>query len=149
MARADGLLTVAHAGEEGPAEYIREALNHLKVSRIDHGNHALDDQDLVKELAKWKMPLTLCPLSNPYLKVVSEIKEYPLRTMLENDMLVTINSDDPACFGGYVNENYKAVTDALKLTAADIVFLAKNSFEVSFLSRNMKDSFISEIDSML
>jgi adenine deaminase len=146
MARAEGLLTVAHAGEEGPAEYIREAIDLLNISRIDHGNHSLDDPGLIRELVERKMPLTLCPLSNLKLRVVSEMKEYPLRTMLDNNMLVTINSDDPAYFGGYVNENFIAVAEALDLSAGDIVLLAKNSFEASFLPRDEKDRFINEID---
>jgi adenosine deaminase len=129
QARNEGFLTVAHAGEEGPAEYIWEALNLLKVSRIDHGNHCLDDEKLVKELVNRKIPLTVCPLSNLKLKVVKDLKNHPLKAMLDKGLLVTINSDDPAYFGGYVNENYLAVAEALSLSKEDIEKLAKNSFD--------------------
>jgi len=103
-AREAGFLTVAHAGEEGPAEYIWEALNLLKVSRIDHGNNAMQDQKLLDRLITEQMPLTICPLSNLKLKVVDDLKKHPLKAMLDKNMLVTINSDDPAYFGGYLNE---------------------------------------------
>lgn len=138
-ARAAGFLTVAHASEEGPAEYIWEALNLLKVSRIDHGNHALDDKKLIKELVKRQIPLTVCPLSNLKLKVVEDLKNHPLKKMLDYGLLITINSDDPAYFGGYLNENYLAVAEALNLTKEEITQLAKNSFIGSFLNENPKN----------
>lgn len=141
-----GFLTVAHAGEEGPAEYVWEALNLLKVSRIDHGNRSLEDQALVEQLAKQKMPLTVCPLSNLKLKVVKDITRHPLAEMLEKNMMVTINSDDPAYFGGYINENYIAMARALNLTAEKIVLLAKNSFAASFLNDANKRAMIEKID---
>lgn len=145
-ARREGLLTVAHAGEEGPAEYVREALTHLNVTRIDHGNNSLDDGQLVQELAERKIPLTVCPLSNLKLKVVKDLKDHPLRKMLEKGLLVTVNSDDPAYFGGYVNENYIAIANALQLTPEEIVLLAKNSFTASFLDDSAKHHLTGKID---
>jgi len=141
-----GFLTVAHAGEEGPAEYVWEALNLLNVSRIDHGNRSLEDQNLVAELAKRKIPLTVCPLSNLKLKVVKDMTQHPLAEMLGKNMMVTINSDDPAYFGGYINENYLAMAQALNLTAEQIVLLAKNSFAASFLSEADKTTLIEKTD---
>jgi adenine deaminase len=141
-----GFLTVAHAGEEGPAEYIWEALDLLKVTRIDHGNHSLDDDELVTRLAQMQMPLTLCPLSNLELKVVANLKEYPLVEMMEKNLLVTINSDDPAYFGGYMNENYLGIANALDLTKEQITTLAKNSFKASWLSEKEKESMINKVD---
>lgn len=146
QARQAGFLTVAHAGEEGPAEYIWEALDLLKVSRVDHGNHCLDDQELVRRLIKRKIPLTICPLSNLKLKVIQELKEHPLKDMLGAGLLVTINSDDPAYFGGYLNENYLAITEALHLSEEDIYSLAKNSFSASFLSEKQKVEMIEKVD---
>lgn len=138
MALKEGFLTVAHAGEEGPPDYIWEALNQLKVSRVDHGNRALEDEKLITELVKRKIPLTLCPLSNLKLKVIKNINRHPLPAMLNKKLLVSINSDDPAYFGGYLNENYQAVTKALKLSKEDIIQLAKNSFISSFLPPQLK-----------
>lgn len=145
-ARNEGFLTVAHAGEEGPAEYVRQAIDLLKVSRIDHGNHSMDDEKLVRELADKQIPLTVCPLSNYKLKVVPDLKEHPLRNMLGKGLLVTINSDDPAYFGGYVNENYQAITQALDLTREEIYRLARNSFTASFLDKNEKEEMIKKVD---
>ncbi|MEM2336346.1 MAG: adenosine deaminase [Candidatus Bathyarchaeia archaeon] len=143
----EGFLTVAHAGEEGPAEYVWEAIKLLKVSRIDHGNHALDDENLVKELARQKIPLTLCPLSNLKLGVVKSMEEHPLRKMFDKGLLVTVNSDDPAYFGGYINENYIAVQRALRLDAHHIFELAKNSFQASFLSEQKKQEMLARLES--
>lgn len=145
-ARTEGFLTVAHAGEEGPAEYVWEALNLLKVSRIDHGNRSLDDDKLIAHLAKINMPLTLCPLSNLELKVVKDLKDYPLLKMMDKGLLVTINSDDPAYFGGYMNENYKGIATALNLTKKQITELAKNSFKASWLSNEEKEKIILQLD---
>ncbi len=145
-AKEEGFLTVAHAGEEGPTEYIWEALKLLEVSRIDHGNHSLDDENLVMELAKRRMPLTLCPLSNLKLKVVQSLKNHPLKIMMEKGLMVTVNSDDPAYFDGYLNENYLAVTEALNLTLEDIYQLARNSFQASFLGDNEKEKFLTMVD---
>ena len=145
-AKEEGLLTVAHAGEEGPAQYIWEALDLLKVSRIDHGNHSLDDEKLVEELVKRKMALTVCPLSNLKLQVVKDLKNHPLKKMMQKGLLVTINSDDPAYFGGYINENYSAITEALNLSKDDIYILAKNSFQASFLDDEAKKQMIDKVD---
>ena len=131
-ARAEGFLTVAHAGEEGPPEYVWEALNLLMTSRIDHGNRALEDPELTHELIRRQIPLTVCPLSNLKLKVVDDLQNHPLRSMLGRGLLVTVNSDDPAYFGGYINENYQAVTEALGLTEAEIRQLAENSLKARF-----------------
>jgi len=145
-AREEGFLTVAHAGEEGPAEYIWEALNLLKVTRIDHGNHSLDDENLVKKLKELQMPLTLCPLSNLELKVINNLKDYPLKEMIEKGLLVTINSDDPAYFGGYMNENYLGIANALNLSKQQITELAKNSVKASWLSQNEKEDLLLHIE---
>ncbi len=145
-ARDAGFLTVAHAGEEGPADYVREALDLLKVSRIDHGNRSLEDPALVQRLVRERVPLTICPLSNLRLCVVKEAKKHPLKTMLDQGLFITVNSDDPAYFGGYVNENYTAMQEALGLTPEEIVTLARNSFEASFLSRAEKDAYLARLD---
>ncbi|MBL4694456.1 adenosine deaminase [Candidatus Gracilibacteria bacterium] len=146
LARQEGFLTVAHAGEEGPAEYVWEALNLLQVSRVDHGNRSLEDEKLVQELIDRQMPLTVCPLSNLKLKVVSDLKQHPLREMLEKGLLATINSDDPAYFGGYLNENYLAISEALSLSKKEITQLAKNSFTASFLDSETKQLMINKIE---
>lgn len=138
-AKEMGFLTVAHAGEEGPAEYVWEALNLLKVSRVDHGNNSLDDEKLVQELVNRKMPLTVCPLSNLKLKVVKNLKKHPLKKMLEKGLLAMVNSDDPAYFGGYLNENYLKIAEALDLSKEEVLQLAKNSFTASFLTQKQKD----------
>ena len=145
-ARKEGFLTVAHAGEEGPADYVWEALNLLDVMRIDHGVKSLDDENLVAELVKRQIPLTVCPLSNLKLKVVSDMKDHPIKRMLDKNMMVTINSDDPSYFGGYVNENYLEVARALNLTKDDILLLARNSFTSSFLSDADKKKFFDKVD---
>lgn len=145
-AREEGFLTVAHAGEEGPAGYIREALDLLKVSRIDHGIHSIDDDRLVEELVRRNIPLTVCPLSNLKLNVVDSIEEHPLHKMMQRGLIVTINSDDPAYFGGYINENYSAVAHALNLTKEDICKLAKNSFRASFLDEDEKAERLLKVD---
>tara|TARA_R110002020_G_scaffold85914_3_gene211737 strand:+ start:49642 stop:50661 length:1020 start_codon:yes stop_codon:yes gene_type:complete len=144
-AREHGLLTVAHAGEEGPSDYIWEALDLLKVTRIDHGNRALDDDRLVERLSKSQMPLTLCPLSNLELKVIQEMKDYQLIEMMDKNLLVTIHSDDPAYFGGYMNENYLAVAEALGLTTEQLTQLAINGFKASWLPDDEKAKYIDEV----
>ena len=146
-ARALGYKTVAHAGEEGPPEYVWEALQLLGVSRVDHGNRSLLDEDLVHELVKNRIPLTVCPLSNLKLKVISAMHDHPLRTMMQKGLLVTINSDDPAYFGGYIQENYLAVADALDLTVDDIIRLAENAFHASFLSDAEKEDHCARVRS--
>lgn len=144
-ARERGLKCVAHAGEEGPPEYVREALDLLKVDRIDHGNRALEDDGLIARLVNEKMTLTVCPLSNRKLCVVTDLTAHPLKRMLDLGLLATVNSDDPAYFGGYVMDNFRAVIDALPLTKDDIRALAANSFEGSFLSEGEKRAHLSTI----
>lgn len=144
-AAARGLKRVAHAGEEGPPEYVWEALDVLKVDRIDHGNRALEDDALVSRLAAENMTLTVCPLSNLKLCVVKDIKDHPIGRMLRRGLRATVNSDDPAYFGGYINDNYNAV--APLLTRDDLVELAKNSFRGSFLDDAAKANHIADIDS--
>ena len=132
-ARELGLHVVAHAGEEGPSEYVEEALDLLNVERIDHGNRALDDAALVRRIVREGLTLTVCPLSNLRLCVIGDMAQSPVARMLEQGLKATINSDDPAYFGGYVNDNYRAVAAALGLSAAQIVQLAENSFTGSVL----------------
>lgn len=141
-----GFLTVVHAGEEGPPEYIWAALDLLKASRIDHGNSCLEDPDLVDVLGIYEIPLTSCPLSNLRLKVIQSMSEHPLREMMDRGIKVTVNSDDPAYFGGYLNENFIAVADALKLTREDIIRLVKNSFEAAFITDAEKKAYIKKVD---
>ena len=145
-ARDEGFLTVAHAGEEGPPEYIWEALDLLKVERIDHGVRALEDTDLVSRLVDEQIPLTVCPLSNLKLRVFNTLEEHNLKTLLHAGLCVTINSDDPAYFGGYVGENFLQSQRALGLSAEDIYALAKNAFVASFLSDDDKRQCIEELD---
>jgi adenine deaminase len=132
-ARELGLHVTAHAGEEGPPEYVHEALDLLEVERIDHGNRALEDQTLVERIADEGLTLTVCPLSNLRLCVIGDMAQSPVRRMLDLGLKVTVNSDDPAYFGGYINANFHAVAEALDLTEAEIVRLAENSFTGSFL----------------
>ena len=132
-ARERGLKRVAHAGEEGPPAYVWEALDLLHINRIDHGNRALEDPALVKRLVAERMPLTVCPLSNLRLRVVDDLKVHPLKRMLDLDLHATINSDDPAYFGGYLGETWLQVAAALDLSQTDLVTLARNSFTGSFL----------------
>ena len=147
-ARADGLLTVAHAGEEGPPEYIYGAMDVLKVSRIDHGVRCDRNPLLVCRLAQQKMPLTVCPLSNVRLKVFERMEDHNLRRLLERGLCVTVNSDDPAYFGGYVLANYLAAARALDLSAAQLVQLARNSITASFLDLPAKQSWLERIDAV-
>lgn len=132
-ARDAGLFAVAHAGEEGPPEYIREALDILKVRRIDHGVRCLEDAELVARLVAEQIPLTVCPLSNVKLRVFPSMREHNLRAMLERGLKVTINSDDPAYFGGYVNENYLAAAEGLDLTRDELERIARNGFAARFV----------------
>ncbi|MBX2848346.1 MAG: adenosine deaminase [Acidiferrobacterales bacterium] len=141
-----GLHLVAHAGEEGPADYVWQALDVLGVDRIDHGNRSLEDNELVKRLADKQIPLTVCPLSNLQLCVVNSMDQHPLKKMLDKSLLATLNSDDPSYFGGYLNDNFLAVSTALNLTQEDLVILAKNSFKGSFLADIEKHRYINEID---
>ena len=145
-AEQEGFRLVAHAGEEGPSDYIWEAFNELNVSRIDHGIRCMDDDELVVYLADNQIPLTVCPLSNLKLQVVSDLTQHPLKKMLDKGLLAMINSDDPAYFGGYVNENFLQTAIALNLSENDILKLAKNSFKASFLPDVDKASWIEKLD---
>ncbi len=144
-ATKNGFLTVAHAGEEGPPEYIWEAINLLKVKRIDHGVQCLNDKKLVTMLRDSQMPLTVCPLSNIKLKVFKKLEEHNLKKMLDKKLMVMINSDDPAYFGGYINKNLIDIQSALNLSENDIRTLIINSFKSSFLQEEEKKKWISEI----
>ncbi|HTX60100.1 MAG TPA: adenosine deaminase, partial [Verrucomicrobiae bacterium] len=145
-ARAEGFLTVAHAGEEGPPSYVWEAIDLLRVSRVDHGVRSMEDPALVERLSRQRIPLTVCPLSNLRLKVVKSLAEHPLRAMLQAGLLATCNSDDPAYFGGYVADNFRESAAALALTDAELVTLARNSFEASFLDDARKRALLAKID---
>ncbi len=148
-ARELGFVPVAHAGEEGPAEYVREALDLLAVRRIDHGNRALDDAALTARLAAEKIPLTVCPLSNLRLCGVPDMAAHPLKRMLQAGLMATVNSDDPAYFGGYVNENFLAAQQALGLTRNEIVTLARNSFLAASCGEAVKQRHLAALDAFL
>src|SRR3989475_12898729 len=132
-ARDEGFFVVAHAGEEGPPEYVWQALDTLRASRIDHGVRAIEDAVLVERLRAERVPLTVCPLSNVKLRVFDSMDEHNLPELLGADLCVTINSDDPAYFGGYINENFIAIQEAFDLTKEELAILARNSFEAAFL----------------
>ena len=148
-ARGLGLQAVAHAGEEGPAEYVREALDLLKVARIDHGNRALEDEALTARLAREQIPLTVCPLSNLRLCVVPDMKAHPLKRMLKAGLMATLNSDDPAYFGGYMNENFTAVQQALDLGREEVATLARNGFRAAFCDAATKQRHLAVLDGFL
>jgi adenine deaminase len=141
-----GLLKVAHAGEEGPPAYVYGALDTLDVHRIDHGNRSMEDPHLVTRLVRDGMTLTVCPLSNVKLRVVKNMQEHPLPKMLSEGLRVTVNSDDPAYFGGYINENFNAITHAGLVDRKHLVELAKNSFLGSFLNHEEVRSHLNAID---
>lgn len=145
-AAAMGLELVAHAGEEGPPEYIWSALEQLQVTRIDHGVRCIEDPQLVKHLASVRIPLTVCPLSNIKLRVFKTMAEHNLGRLLEEGLCITLNSDDPAYFGGYLNQNFVATFEALALTARDAWQLAANSFEASFASPEQKARWVKRLD---
>ncbi|MBC8257755.1 MAG: adenosine deaminase [SAR324 cluster bacterium] len=145
-ASAEGFRKVAHAGEEGPPEYIWQALDLLGVSRIDHGVRCLEDQKLVERLVQENMPLTVCPLSNTKLRVFEKMEDHNLKQMLDAGLCVTINSDDPAYFGGYMNENFLAVQKGLQLSQQEIVEIAKNGFRASYLPQEEIESHLQSID---
>ena len=144
-AREEGFLIVAHAGEEGPPEYVWEALDLLKVNRIDHGVRSEEDKQLMARLIAEKMPLTVCPLSNLKLCVVNDMKGHNIRRLLQQGVHVTVNSDDPSYFGGYMNDNFIAIQQALDLSNEELKQLAINSFEASFISDQEKQKWIAEI----
>jgi adenosine deaminase len=141
-----GLKRVAHAGEEGPPEYVWEALDLLKIDRMDHGNRSLEDPALIHRLAAEGMTLTVCPLSNHKLCVIDDLTKHPVPEMLKQGLHVTLNSDDPAYFGGYVNKNYEAMAEHAGVTRAQLIQIAKNSFEGSFLPDEDKARHIAEVD---
>ncbi|MBL4596125.1 MAG: adenosine deaminase [Robiginitomaculum sp.] len=145
-AKQAGLHLVAHAGEEGPPEYVWEALDDLQVTRIDHGNRALEDEALVARMASENTCLTVCPLSNLKLCVIERIEDHPIRDMLNAGLLAMINSDDPSYFGGYVNANYHAVINALDLTRSEIETLLRNSFIGSFMDDSDKAEALAKLD---
>jgi adenosine deaminase len=145
-ARHEGLLAVAHAGEEGPPSYIVEALDVLKVQRIDHGVRCEEDAMLMTRLARERVPLTVCPLSNIKLKVFERMEDHNLKRLLERGLCVTVSSDDPAYFGGYVLENYVALQEGLDLSKQQLAVLARNSFEASFLTQPQKQRWLTAID---
>jgi adenine deaminase len=145
-ARNEGFLLVAHAGEEGPPDYVWEAIDVLGVDRIDHGNRSLEDAALVKRIAADGLALTVCPLSNLRLCGVKDMKDHPLRRMLDAGLKVTINSDDPAYFGGYVNENFTSVGAALGLSAGELTAVARNGFAASFMATQAKQAALAAFD---
>ncbi|MFZ6847613.1 adenosine deaminase [Undibacterium sp. RuRC25W] len=146
LAQAMGFHLVAHAGEEGPPAYIHGALDVLQVERIDHGVRAEEDAALMERLQQTRMPLTVCPLSNLKLCVVKDLREHNIARMLRDGLCVTINSDDPAYFGGYMNTNFIATADALDLSKEELVQLARNSFEAAFVSDEQKQVWFDELD---
>ncbi|MDG6928396.1 MAG: adenosine deaminase, partial [Nitrososphaerota archaeon] len=148
-ARNEGFLAVAHAGEEGPAEYVWSSIKLLKVSRIDHGYHILDDDRLSLKVSQERIPLTACPLSALKLNHIVPLSSFPIRNMMERGLVPTVNSDDPAYFGGYINENYMALVAELGLTLDEIVILAKNSVFASFIGYEKKRDLYEEIDTAL
>jgi len=145
-ARAAGFHAVAHAGEEGPPAYIREALDLLHVERIDHGVRCEEDPELCTRLADEAVPLTVCPLSNVKLRVFPQLRDHNLKRLLDRGLRVTVNSDDPAYFGGYVGTNYVATQQALGLSADDVAALARNSFHASFLPQSEQLHWLTKID---
>ena len=145
-ARAAGLKLVAHAGEEGPAAYVADAVDLLEVDRIDHGNRALEDPALVRRLAERGITLTVCPLSNLRLCGVTDLRQHPLKRMLDAGLKATVNSDDPSYFGGYLLDNFVAVAEALELARQDLVTLVRNSIEGSFLDEAAKEAHLDRIE---
>jgi adenine deaminase len=148
-ARDAGFLLMAHAGEEGPPDYVWEAIDVLGVDRIDHGNRSLEDAALVQRLAKDGLALTVCPLSNLRLCVVKDMKRHPLRRMMDAGLTVTINSDDPAYFGGYMNENFASVGSALSLSAEELTAVARNGFAASFMPAAAKQAALDAFDRVI
>ena len=144
-----GLRIVAHAGEEGPPAYIWEALNDLKTERIDHGVRSLEDPALVAELARRRTPLTVCPLSNLKLCVVNDLRDHPMKRLLDAGLCAMVNSDDPAYFGGYMNANFVQTVQALDLSREDVITLARNSFEASFVSDARRAELMALLDSAI
>jgi adenine deaminase len=144
-----GLRIVAHAGEEGPPPYIWEALDDLKAERIDHGVRSLDDPALVAELARRRTPLTVCPLSNLKLCVVNDLRDHPMKRLLDAGLCATVNSDDPAYFGGYLNANFVQTVEALKLSRDDVITLVRNSFEASFIDAATRAKHLARLEALV
>lgn len=142
----EGYKVVAHAGEEGDASYVWEAINELEIARIDHGNNSLKDEKLIAEIIKRDLALTVCPLSNLELQVVKDLTSHPIRTMLQKGLKATVNSDDPAYFGGYLTENFLQIQKALELTKDEIVTLVKNGFQYSFAEDTLKRAYLEKVD---
>jgi adenosine deaminase len=145
-ARAEGWKTVAHAGEEGPPSYVWEALDLLHVSRVDHGVRSLEDPLLVARLRDERMPLTVCPLSNVKLRAFDTLRDHTLGRMLDEGLVATVNSDDPAYFGGYIGDNLAAVAEALQLPPSALEMLARNSFEASFIEAPVRAAYLAQLD---
>lgn len=143
---SEGYIPLAHAGEEGDSDYVWEAIDILGIHRIDHGNNAMQDESLVEEIVKRDLALTVCPLSNLALQVVKNLEDHPLKKMMEKGLKVTVNSDDPAYFGGQVNRNYLAVQKALDLSKEDLYELARNSFAYALISADLKLKYLKELE---
>jgi adenine deaminase len=141
----EGFKRVAHAGEEGPPAFVWDAIDVLEIDRIDHGNRALEDVELVRRIAKDQMPLTICPLSNLRLCVVDDMKDHPIRRMLDAGLMPTVNSGDPAYFGGYLNDNFRVLDANLGLSDEEVLALARNGFEASFIGRDDKADALGRI----
>ncbi len=144
-----GYIPLAHAGEEGDADYVWEAIDILEIRRIDHGNNSMQDERLVDEIVRRDLALTVCPLSNLALQVVTDLKKHPLKRMMDKGLKVTVNSDDPAYFGGQVNKNYIAIQQALELSREDLVELARNSFEYALIDNDLKEKYLEELENYL
>jgi adenosine deaminase len=147
-ARQLGLRAVAHAGEEGPPEYVRAALDVLGAERIDHGVRSLEDPELVARLSRERVPLTVCPMSNVALQVVDDLTRHPLPAMIGAGLIVSINSDDPAYFGGYIGDNYRGARDELRLDDATITDIARNSINSSFLDDAKKGALLADLETV-
>lgn len=148
-AQEEGFLIVAHAGEEGPPEYIWQALKSLQVKRIDHGVRSPEDKDLVAYLVEHQIPLTVCPLSNIKLRVFNKMENHNIKKMLDMGLKVTVNSDDPAYFGGYMDENFSAIQKGLSLSREDLCQMSRNAFEASFLGTDEKEALLRELDTFM
>lgn len=142
----EGYIPLAHAGEEGDADYVWEAIDLLNIRRIDHGNNSMQDEKLVEEIVRRDLALTVCPLSNLALQVVRDLKKHPLKEMMDKGLKVTVNSDDPAYFGGQVNQNYLAIQQALDLSREDLVELARNSFNYALIEEDLKGKYLEELE---
>jgi adenine deaminase len=148
-ARDAGFHLFAHAGEEGPPDYVWQAIDILGVERVDHGNRSMEDRALVQRLARDRTPLTLCPLSNVKLRVIDDLTRHPLRDMMASGLVVTLNSDDPAYFGGYVNDNYRALGSALSLRRDEVIEVARNSFLAAIMSATDRTETLTRFDTVM